>query len=368
MDDCRIIENGSDLNRSIVLNNTSSENKELFQKTIYIVYGFALPIVCTIGIIGNILNLAVLSRMRSQANMQMFRQAANLCLIALAISDLLFCIFALPSSVLPTNNIYSTRHFRLYYKLYSAALINVFIMSSTWLMVMMTLVRFLAIFHPLKPMTFYRAKVMILAIFLFSIVFNIPVLWRYKTVELHCQYGRQTSYATKQMIILNAIFDNAYKILWAVIGNLIPLILLFYFSISLCKKIHKSSRLRRPDNNIADEHRSSQDNNTADEHRSSQMLTKILIVIVVFFFILVAPSEVIKLTTEVIHIDHNYTYQIIEVITNFMQMLNFAINFLIYCIISPYFRYTLYQTMYFATGRKPLPQVCERQDMLMTPQ
>ena len=59
-------------------------------------------------------------------------------LAALALSDMLFCACALPHAWVPPRMFYFRRRgFALYYSLYSDALINVFVMCSTWLTVAM---------------------------------------------------------------------------------------------------------------------------------------------------------------------------------------------------------------------------------------
>ncbi|KAK3761086.1 hypothetical protein RRG08_022490 [Elysia crispata] len=46
----------------------------------------ALPSVCAFGVVGNILNLMILTRQKHQTSFRRLEQAANLCLIALALS------------------------------------------------------------------------------------------------------------------------------------------------------------------------------------------------------------------------------------------------------------------------------------------
>ena len=111
-------------------------------------------------------------------------QAANLCLIALALSDLLFCLAVFPNILLPDDGRYSSNSSILVvYNLYQVFAINIFIMESTLLTVAMSLERFMAICFPLRQdlyLTTRRIKYVIAFTVVFSVSFNIPVIFRYE--------------------------------------------------------------------------------------------------------------------------------------------------------------------------------------------
>lgn len=314
-------------------NVTESETEvQILENVSKVVYGYALPCVCVIGVVGNLMNLAILTRRKLQRSYRPIEQAANVCLVALALSDLMFCGFAFPTMLLPTDGRYKTRGLLLYYSVYSAAIINIFIMISTWLTVTMATERYLAICHPLKDtsyMTIKKTKVIIVFVFILSISFNIPVFWRY-TVEMDSSNGTSVFYSVKKLDLGNSkSVDLVYRVFWAITGNFIPLILLVVFNICLCKKIHKSYKFRQ-------KFKFERDNND-----TSYTLTITLVVIVVMFLILVSPSEIVLFISKLSKHDNNNKYRISEVIFNFMQSVNFSANFVLYCIISPYFRRTL---------------------------
>ena len=122
--------------------------------------------------------------------------------------------------------------------------------------------------------------------------------------------------------------DNAYRWAWAVAGNFVPLILLFYFNVCLWWKIYLSYKMRRQF------HRPNQTT------RSSHILTVTLVAIVLMFFILVAPTETVLALKNNITMERA-TATAIEDFMNLLQTINFSVNFILYCIISPYFRKTL---------------------------
>ncbi|GFO20754.1 FMRFamide receptor [Plakobranchus ocellatus] len=448
----------------------------------------AMPTVCAFGIVGNILNLTILTRRKLKKSFRTLEHAANLCLIALAVSDLMFCIVAFPTMFLPENNRYASNTGPLVkYRMYGTAVINVFIMESTLLTVTMSLERFMAICFPLRQdlyLTSRRIKYVIFCTVIFSILFNIPCLWRFEVVP-HCGYAvanttsgssnsstehgynrtglpslsqafsklgtaiadsvnpspsdhtgkgykfpdceagidclidmsnrlatpstshsgglltrlttassgatsipkssldlasgsvrrssvhsspssfssisvavpssladgtalhltggvsNSTTHVTETFPILYYTveeinyweWDATYRMAWAIAGNFLPLILLFYFNVCLWRNIFRSYRMRRQF------HRPNQST------RSSHILTLTLIVIVLMFFILVAPSELGLYIRLKVPLDPA-TANVTEDILNLMQTFNFSVNFILYCIISPYFRKTLKHIMF----------------------
>ncbi|XP_052234134.1 FMRFamide receptor-like [Dreissena polymorpha] len=317
-------------------NATGLTDSELIQaETSRIIYGYAVPLVCCCGILGNVMNLAILTRRKLTKSFKRLEKAANMCLIALALSDFCFCLSAFPNSFLPSDDLYPNKGFLSYYRIYCPGILNIFILTSTWLTVTMSVERYLAICHPFKQ-TFYltikKTKIIIIFVYIISMIFNIPVFWRYDLREITCNNGTETYFQPVQVNLgQSEMFENIYRILWAIIGNFAPLILLIGFNILLCRKIHKSYKFRQRFR--VDEQQGQSD--------AGQTLTITLVVIVVMFLILVAPSEVVMHIGQIMHRANEPAYKTMEIILNFMQSINFSVNFILYCIISPYFRRTL---------------------------
>nr|XP_022338181.1 FMRFamide receptor-like [Crassostrea virginica]XP_022338182.1 FMRFamide receptor-like [Crassostrea virginica]XP_022338183.1 FMRFamide receptor-like [Crassostrea virginica]XP_022338184.1 FMRFamide receptor-like [Crassostrea virginica]XP_022338185.1 FMRFamide receptor-like [Crassostrea virginica] len=322
-----------------------------------VINNFGLPTVCLFGIVGNILNLTILTRRKLRRSLRTVEQAANLCLIALALSDFMFCLFAFPTTFLPSEH-YTEKGFILYYGMYSPAIINVFILTSTWLTVTMATERYFAICHPLNQtllMTMKRTKLIIVIVYMLSVLFNVPVLWRNQVVQR--VINNSTVVYTLEIIPLgqDKIADTTYRLVWAILGNFLPLILLVGFNICICRKIHQSYQYRKK---FHFDPSSSQDTNVT--------LTTTLIVIVVMFLILVAPSEIVLHIASMLHSDN---YRSIEAIMNFMQSVNFSVNFILYCIISSYFRKTLRHIVccYWRNQRRDSYRLSTKADMSKVP-
>ncbi|ELT96131.1 hypothetical protein CAPTEDRAFT_208773 [Capitella teleta] len=332
---------------TVTSNNSADGNitgdKVLYEDVYHVLYTYGLPTICICGFLGNVMNLVILAGKRIQTQLRSAERSVNIGLIALAVADLSFCISAFPSTFLPEDGVFSEKGFLTYYGCYCAAVINIFIMTSTWLTVTMSSERYLAIRHPLKSrniITLERSKFVIVLVYILSAIFNIPVFWRYAITELHCD--SELKYQIMPQVI-NENFDHAYRAMWAALGNFIPLVILLFCNIGLMREIHKSYAMRKQMNGNAGIHA----NHASD--KEANRITITLVAIVVMFFMLVAPSEVMKQVAYLVggDLSKNYTYLIIEVIYNLLQTINFSANFILYCIINPSFRKTMKEMFCF---------------------
>jgi len=80
-----------------------------------------VPAVCVFGVVGNALNLVVLTRRRLQHSMDGLERSVRLGLVALAVSDAVFCLlYLLATFLLPTRAKYAPNENRstLYFGVY----------------------------------------------------------------------------------------------------------------------------------------------------------------------------------------------------------------------------------------------------------
>ena len=102
------------------------------------IYTKLILAVSVFGIGGNLLNLIILSQKSLTYMMERMEKSAHYGLIALAVSDLFFCVATLPHVFFGTGKrnggfVHASFDFRLAYKLYGNGVINTFSLSSTWL-------------------------------------------------------------------------------------------------------------------------------------------------------------------------------------------------------------------------------------------
>ncbi|XP_059164862.1 uncharacterized protein LOC131947641 [Physella acuta] len=70
-------------------------------------------------------------------------------------------------------------------------------------------------------------------------------------------------------------------------------------------------------------------------------VTATLVAVVLLFLILVSPSELLKFSMEYTNASHAQM-GVVKAVTNFMQVLNFSLNFVLYCAVNKTFRHTLH--------------------------
>ncbi|XP_029645185.1 FMRFamide receptor [Octopus sinensis] len=137
------------------------------------------PILCALGILGNIMNLIVLCQ-------KQMRGSTNCFLIALAVSDMMLLAMQIGPLIVSTENVigYSRKYIitSRYLRIIRYVTSNFFITCTSWLTVAVTIERFIAIRFALKAKimcTVYRAKVAIIAIFITSFVFHFSKWFEY---------------------------------------------------------------------------------------------------------------------------------------------------------------------------------------------
>ena len=137
-----------------IIDHTGSIIDPLLESIKYALAGVVNPTLCVFGLLGNIFNVVVLSRSRMQAamNSTTVERSAYIGLIALAISDALYCISALLGAVQSRQQTAFRRDelVRMYVQLYGPYLQNTFMHTGCWLTVIMATGRYAAICRPLQ--------------------------------------------------------------------------------------------------------------------------------------------------------------------------------------------------------------------------
>ena len=203
------------------LNYTLDDNYRNLQTLRFYLYGIMIPVVCVFGFFGNILNIAVFTKKKTCKTLDEIEYCTTICLVALAVSDMMFCFCTFPQMFQKDEEYYTRLEFILYYTMYSSFAINTFILSSTVLTVLTAIMRYTAICHPFYSRQFISLKktiVAILCVFGFSFAFNLPFLWTYnpRTMNVLVQQVMslltKVTYSTTQVSCTPTNFSGPY---WA---------------------------------------------------------------------------------------------------------------------------------------------------------
>lgn len=327
--------------------------------------GYVVPAICLFGILGNVLNLVVLTRKSLTHSMDYMEKSAYLGLVGLAVSDLFFCVVRIIECFLPEKHIYFRSQdwmVELYYHTYHEGLINLFIFSSTWLTVIVALGRYVAVCHPLHARGFINltaTRISICAAFFASAVINIPRFLKFRVSPVACDLSQLTGVTRSPddddddgvdcpchvyhkdfgTLYENKDFTFYYHLCWSTVAVFLPLAVLTVCNVCLVRALRQSSRLQMT-------HRA---NRPRDAAAAGRTITPTLVVLVLMFIVLVVPSGVLGFFGEYIlrHFSssggHYSAYMLTVAFVNCLVVVNFAVNFVLYCVINAQFRRTVVQ-------------------------
>ena len=292
-----------------------------------------IPCILCVGLVGNIVNLAVFTRKRLLGGMDEIERSATAGLVALAVSDLLFCITGLCEMLISSATRLNASWIHivmLYYRCLKPGFSSLFIFLSTWITVCISLERYFAVSHPFQARWFISVKRTILihlCVTLISIIFNLPIFLKTEVIyhpdlEIYMLYPRLAFNTPK--------FDRIYSIIHCCVAIVIPVVILSLSNLRLMMEIYRSRK-----RGIADSNR-----------YSTSKITITLATIVILFFCLVVPSMLAKFVDMYKPIPPHQPLSVEKrrltlCITNLTQAINFSINFLLYCTICKHFRDTL---------------------------
>lgn len=344
-----------------------------------------VPIVALFGILGNALNLVVLTRKSLRYTMDHLEKSAHTSLIALAVSDALICIVYTVKSAMHGRKavVYSGYRslFPLYFDMYHEGLFNILLTSSTWLTVVMAVGRYVAVCKPLHARGFISisgTRIAIASVFIGSILFNLPRFWHYVATSELCNHMLPPSlqmpnadecpdcryYMKFESQLFNSTFVTVYGVFCAVIAILLPLPVLTVCNVCLARALRRSRQLQkqyratnvrcrsmRPtlSNEASSRGTEGRSSPTGRHHtgqsNSHHRITPTVIGLIVLFTLLVVPSEILALFRQYILPEERTAagfdrYGSAVVVTNFLLLVNFAVNFVLYCVVNVQFRRT----------------------------
>lgn len=308
-----------------------------------------VEIVCACGLVGNVFNLVVLSRRIMGATMERLERSAHYGLMALALSDALFCMSVLPKSFVGHRPFaFAGYDFRMWYAVHADGLVNTFILSSTWLIVAMATSRYIAICHPIRARLVIGRRFLLVTLAVVPcacVVLNLPRYFREGVDGIPCatdDTGRDVDfyyyYVTSGPLRKSPRLDAVYSCVYFVVGVVLPFFVLAFCNVKLIAALRRSGRIRAM--------------SYAGRRcpgSSANRISLTLIIIVAVYMPLVVPTEVLVFfKAEVIeNVTFVHAYNLILACFNFLQAINFSFNFLLYCVVNKHFRRTFFQLICF---------------------
>lgn len=379
--------------------NDMSPEEHMAELVRYYAMDVAVPIVCGFGMLGNILNFMVLTREKIHHSLSKMENSAHIGLIALAVSDFMFCLLAFLYTQLEFQDHYKELSIVLYYDWLGSSFITVFIITSTWLTVYMAGERYVAVCHPFKArklISLRKTRTTVFLVYILCMSATVPLGFE-KAIKSKNSTDGTILYSIETRPEFNDSVIGIRRLVWSILFDFIPCAALLYFNTCLIYKIHRAKIIRRemvPTQkqaalltkhprelfSYASHSGSSGSNQTVinlnnstkrcfshknslpqysssqNQRQSPQLVTKsmkarrrhtdnalnsvtaTLVAVVVLFLIFVSPSEILKFIFLWSGGTQTHTYTIIRSITNLMQAINFSVNFVLYCAVNKSFR------------------------------
>ena len=293
------------------------------------------PGLCVVGLLGNMLTLAVLS-CRLKDGVETIERGSLAGIMALAISDFSFCVISIGEVLLLDDSlIHRSWTISLYVTMYVNYFQNLFIKVSTYITVVLACYRYIALVYPriackhMHNMVVYKL-ITVIAGCVFWVLFLLPLLWIWDTKEINCGNGHQLIILIQGAYMKNLQLYKIFTFSYLIIGFMLPLCVLLYCNTGIIRALHRSRQKTR-----------SQSQSFRNQRQNTQRRTSITLVsIVICFYFLVSPSETLTFYQKLVH-DRTHEWRIMHLIFHVLLTVNMSFNFALYCIVNSQFRKTI---------------------------
>jgi len=314
-----------------------------------LLYTRVVVAICCFGLLGNAVNLVVLSTQSYRMQSGRMQQFARIGLMALAVSDSLFCLSILPHGFVERDPVTTTVNFSLVYSAYGESVINVFAMIGTWLTVAMATGRYAAVCYPFKARAAIGRTVALrlIAVVCFAcVLFNIPRFFR-NSIEA-CPPWSDDSQDLHQSVYFRWFgplhtnrrgdLELVYVWIYFLVSVMVPLVVLVFTGCRLICFLRRG-RLEGAEA----EERVAAAIDVGRFHDVDRSFTITLIAVALMHTVLVSPAELTNFSRGVLlqadHTSDGYqVYNLLTSVLNTLQAANYSFNFLLYCAVNVAFR------------------------------
>ena len=280
------------------------------------------PIICILGIIGNILSIIVFTH-RKITSTSVFLIALALADLLKIINDVLYIIVSVlfRRAPLVANRMLGTMYPFAHY------VFNQSVCVCSWITVCIGVERYFLVCHialAKQICTPTRARNISLAVFLVMSLISLPTAFRYTRVKLNLRLHGQN--ITQYHIMLTRFgcspaFATAYMWIMNLLRSLIPLAILIVINSLIIYAVGKQSAGRVV---------------SASRHR----ITFMLIIVILVFVLCLTPDAIMSTIFGFGYVEAGYLVKGIREYSDTLILLNSAVNFLIYCVCNSCFRET----------------------------
>ncbi|XP_068232567.1 probable G-protein coupled receptor B0563.6 [Palaemon carinicauda] len=306
------------------------------QQVKYIAYGIILPVLVCLGVLGDVLNLVVLTRpnMNGVAYIYMRGYAAASLFALLCAIPFTYRILVHDTGLWYT---YSNAFFHAHVVLYFG---NSCVGTGVVMLLALTIERFISVCYPAQARNYCgrtRAFITVFVIPITTFILYSPYLFLYYVAKCFNDRGQLMYLKEENRFLVDSIWFYAYKWILEVVFKLIPALILVFLNIRIIRTYKRVCKKRR---NMTSNVSGEQKRQYAEESRLMFLLggTSTL------FFVCMTPMIVLSLTIHMSWKD-NLPYEIFRATANVLEVTNFACTFYIYCVFSKDFRETFLKTL-----------------------
>lgn len=298
------------------------------------VHGYISIAVCICGIVANVLNAIVLSRKTMQS-------ATNFLLTALAVTDLLTMTSYLPYAayfycITSPDARYPHRHGWIIYLLFNTNFIITSHTVAMWLTVSLAIFRYIVVCRRVAgpgPCTLQRAKVTAGAVVVATVVFCSPNYVMYRPVEVS-----EGAYWFENNDFITSYHEVFNYWVFGVVLKVAPCVLLSVLSTLLIVAMRRAEKRRA---RLKSQGRREESERTGEHNRTTSML----VTVVLSFVLSELPQGVLALLSGIDSSIFHRVYVPLGDVWDIIVLINSAVNFVLYCIMSRQFRQTFYSVL-----------------------
>ncbi|TPP67226.1 putative rhodopsin orphan GPCR [Fasciola gigantica] len=227
-----------------------------------------LMLIACIGLIGNLLNLIVLRSYHTTQITHGGECTARVNLLGLALADFFVCLTSLPLGYVKRSHESVT--FMLLYTIVGPGLVTYFLAVSVWMVLLMSVVRYVAVCRPLTSRAWLTSRHMchvIVMIYALGFLFHIPSFSMYTYDEeqewsvvdsVQCDLSNVTSYSGPKscahptvLVVYERPFwrsetvDVTHHVIHILFTNIAPFIGVVVSNIAVIRACHRSDQCRR---------------------------------------------------------------------------------------------------------------------------
>ncbi|XP_037779020.1 probable G-protein coupled receptor B0563.6 [Penaeus monodon] len=284
------------------------------------VYQIVFPVLVSIGVLANLLNLVVLSRPAMKGVSYRY-------LNHLAVSDLMYLLFNVPFCLEAFSKISHEmpvpRPAAFYYAHVGIPLVNLFLTMSEYIVVWLSYDRCLAVCRPHKFSSKQRLEVVRVRC-LMSLALTICVYSLSPLSQTFCCEGADCCVIDSTFTKENVNWYTAYELFREIYSRFLPAIIITCFNAAIIYTLRQLKR-EREGRDIINESRQERE----------RRLFFLLMAITVFFYVSAIPSAMYKI------IQFNDVFPNFRAVADILEVSGHVFNFVLYFLFSPDYRRTL---------------------------